>query len=180
MTVWLLLQSDGSVFSQVISELHPCDPPEEGATAPYAWPRDRVVIADRPGKTAIESWNQAKGKWELNAEMVEVQALAEIDSIRAAAMKVEAWRSHVYQKKLDQARMYLASTATIENLPWIAAEAEATGKTPGQLARSIIQAADEADRIAARLEASFIAAKESVRAAKDPAVKLAEARKVIP
>lgn len=173
---WLLLDADGKVAQQICLPYHPVkggDPDNDEAPV-MAWPLDRVRETARPGD--LETEVPKKDGWEAVPERVEAQQLRVLDSERQEAA-AELLHPHpaialAHARKSEEARSWLLlrgetlDAAEVQLLfPWLASEAEATGTSIDDLARTIVENRNKAEAGLREIDVAAIDAKRRLRAA---------------
>ncbi len=182
MTAWAILDENGALVAQVISDGHPCDPTATGPAA-YDCARDRVVKLPALGDLSTHSFD---GKKMIeDAAKLEDVLLREIDFERDRRALDALPARFSYQRKGAEARdawamdeydrAGLSSEQLAERFPWLWDEKVATGLTFGEVLLRVHTAMQRDERKASRIEAAAVAAKDRVRAAVKPAAKRAAA-----
>lgn len=179
MARWILLNGDGTVAHQLVSAVHPCDPPEPDANPPFDWLRSRVVEVDRFGDLETERWTGAG--WEPVVAAIEARLLAEVDAERFARcapfLPAHSVLAAAYLRKSLEVRAYTAELGAHNptDYPWLAGEAARSGLTLAEVVERVT-AAIAADETAMReIDAIAVAAKMAIRAAATISAKRAAA-----
>lgn len=169
---WLLLNGDGSVAEQVTLPHHPCEAPQEGASAPYEWPLDLVIETDRLGDLEVETHDGQT--WQSSLPALATMLCREIDLQRQrealACMPADPAITYAYQRKGIEARTFLSSFAAggedqATEFPWLAEEAQQLGITLRATAERISEAMEQSEQRLRKIHATAISAKATIREA---------------
>lgn len=159
MRYWALLDDDGKLLEQVSAEVHPCDPPAEGAHPAYDLARDRVVELERMGDVEVETLEGAS--WQPNLEGMRARALEELELARDEVEARLSPRLAHARKREELGRLELGAAA--DTLPFLSAEAEAAGESIEEVADRVRAEVETEELEVAKLEARIVTAKRDVR-----------------
>jgi hypothetical protein len=158
---WYLLSDvNGTVREQVQSDGDPTSP-----GGGYAGRGLNAKKLSRAGNLSEEQYIDGQG-WRPDVEKMRARALLTVDAYRDEFERTSLSSRLTHQRKLNEAMSLLANPdLSPAELPWLTAEADATGKTVAEVGQGVREAAQASEAALAQFEAAAIAGKAAIRAA---------------
>lgn len=158
---WILRRNDGTIASQVFSDV---DPLSSGGG--YAGGGLTSKSVSRAGDLSTEVYVDGQG-WKPDVEKQRATALTLVDIARTRAETALTSRA-AHDRKREELKVYASMTgaadeALADALPWLAAEAEVSQRTIHAVADEVRAAIADAETAAALLEAQYVDRKRRIR-----------------
>jgi hypothetical protein len=162
MSAWVILNDAGAVIEQIISAGHPLDPPGPGLSPGYVVDREFVHPVDRLGDLEVESFLPGTG-WVPKIAGARARALRHLAQLRAERVEARLSPRLAHARKREELKLFDAGA--LADIPFLAAEAEATGVRVETVAAKVRAQIEAEESSVAQSEALMVAAKAKVRTA---------------